>query len=233
VDGAARSIAQALTLSLLLQLFVLIGPFYLQLAVDEAIARGDSSLMIALAVGFALLALLRFAGEWLRSLVLLHFASLLNFKIGANLFHHLLRLPLDWFEKRHVGDLISRFGSTLPIRSLIGEGAVAAAVDGLMALLTLTMLFLYSGTLASVVLGSFLIYAALRFGTFKMLRLREEDAITAIAREQSLFIETARSIQSLKLFGKEPERERLWQNRHAAVIAGRARLGRVQGVLKA
>lgn len=233
IEGAWRSVAQALLLSLLLQVFVLVGPFYMQLAVDEAVARGDSSLMAALAIGFALLAVLRFAADWLRSLVLLHFASHLNFKLGANLFHHLVRLPLDWFEKRHVGDLISRFGSTLPIRNLIAEGAVAAAVDGLMAVLTLTMLFVYSPTLALVVLGAFLLATALRLGSFKMLRRREEDAIVALAREQSLFVETARAIQSLKLFGKEAERERLWQNRHAQVIARRARLGRMQAVLRA
>lgn len=233
VDGVSRSIAQALLLSLLLQLFVLVGPFYMQLAVDEAVARGDSSLMAALAIGFGLLALLRFGAEWLRSLVLLHFGSLLNFRLGANLFHHLVRLPLDWFEKRHVGDLISRFGSTQPIRTLIAEGAVAAIVDGLMAVLTLTMLFLYSATLAFVVLGGFLAYTALRLGSFGMLRRREEDAIVASAREQSTFVETARAIQSLKLFGKESERERLWQNRYAEVTARRARLGRMQGLLRA
>lgn len=233
MDGAARSVAQALVLSLLLQLFVLVLPFYMQLTIDEAVAKGDTALMAALAIGFGLLALLKFGADWLRSLVLLHFASLLNFRLGANLFRHLVRLPLDWFEKRHVGDLISRFGSTLPIRNLIAEGAVAAAVDGLMALLTLSMLFLYSPTLALVVLGGFLLTAALRLGAFRALRRREEDAIVALAREQSVFVETARAIQSLKLFGKETDRERFWQNRHAAVISRRARLGRMQAALRA
>jgi ATP-binding cassette subfamily B protein RaxB len=233
VEGTSRSVAQATLLSLLLQVFVLVGPFYMQLAVDEAIARGDASLMAALAIGFALLALLRFGAEWLRSLVLLHFGSLLNFRLGANLFHHLLRLPLDWFEKRHVGDLISRFGSAQPIRTLIAEGAVAAIVDGAMAVLTLTMLFVYSAKLAFVVLAGFLVYTALRLGSFRMLRRREEDAIVASAREQSTFVETARAIQSLKLFGKEPERERLWQNRYAELIGRRARLGRMQALLRA
>ncbi|HWH21836.1 MAG TPA: peptidase domain-containing ABC transporter [Allosphingosinicella sp.] len=233
IEGGWRSIGQALLLSLLLQVFVLLGPFYMQLAVDDAVARSDRSLLGALAIGFGMLAVLRFGATWLRTLVLLHFASLLNFKMGANLFHHLVRLPLDWFEKRHIGDLVSRFGSTMPIRNLIAEGAVAAAVDGLMAVLTLAMLFLYSPTLALVVLGGFLVYAALRLGTFKALRRREEDAIVASALEQSSFIETARAIQGLKLFGLEGARERTWQNRHAEVIAQRAKVAKLQGVLRA
>jgi ATP-binding cassette subfamily B protein RaxB len=221
-----------LFLSLLLQLFVLVGPFYMQLTVDEAMARSDSSLMTALAIGFALLTIMMCAVEWLRSLVLVHFASLLNFRIGANLFHHMLRLPLAWFERRHVGDLISRFGSTLPIRNLLAEGAVAAAVDGLMALLTLTTLFLYSATLTLVVLAGFLITTGVRLATFRALRRREENTIVAAAREQSNFVETVRAIQSLKLYGMETDRERLWLDRQAEVIAERARLSRLQGLIR-
>jgi ATP-binding cassette subfamily B protein RaxB len=232
IPAMARSIAQALVLSLLLQMFVLVSPFYIQLTIDHAITKGDGTLLIALAVGFAFLALLKFGVDWLRSLVLLHFASVLNFRIGANLFHHLVRLPLEWFEKRHVGDLVARFGSTQPIRSLIAEGAVAALVDGLMAALTLTMLFIYSSTLAWVALAGFLVSGGLRLGTFRFLRRREEEAIVALAQEQTSFIETARAIHSLKVFGAEPERERLWLNRHAEAIAKRARLGRLQALLR-
>jgi ATP-binding cassette subfamily B protein RaxB len=232
VPGFWRSMGQALVVSLLLQLVVLAAPLYAQLAIDEAVARNDASLMAVLAIGFALLVFFRSAADWLRSFVLVHLASILNFKIGTNLFRHMLKLPLDWFERRHVGDLISRFGSTLPIRNFIAEGAVAATVDGLMAILTLTMLFVYSTSLALVVLGAFLLATALRLGSFRMLRRREEDTLTAISREQTTFIETARAVQSLKVFGLEAERHRLWQNRHARVIAMRARLARMQAILR-
>ena len=133
VTGMGRALGQALLLSIVLQIFVLASPFYMQLTVDEAVLKGDLGLMGALAIGFGLLALFRVAADWVRSQVLLFLGGALNFRMGANLFNHLVRLPLDWFEKRHVGDLVSRFGSTEPIRRLISEGLVAAVVDGLMA----------------------------------------------------------------------------------------------------
>ena len=73
--------------------------------------------------------------------------------MGARLFHHLLRLPLSFFEKRHIGDILSRFQSIEPIRNVLAEGLILAAIDGIMAIATLTMIFIYSAQLALVVLS--------------------------------------------------------------------------------
>ena len=233
VTGMGRALGQALLLSIVLQMFVMASPFYMQLTVDEAVMKGDLGLMSALAIGFGLLALFRVAADWVRSHVLLFLGGALNFRMGANLFNHLIRLPLDWFEKRHVGDLVSRFGSTEPIRRLIAEGFVAAVVDGLMALLTLTVIFFYSPTLAGVVLAALGLYAGMRFALYRSLRQCEEDAIHAMAKEQTSFIETARAMQSIKIFGREVDRDGVWQNRYADAISRKVRLGRFKVGFKA
>lgn len=228
MPGMARALAQALVLSVVLQIFVLAAPFYMQLTVDDAVMKADLGLLSALAIGFGLVVLFRTAAEWLRAHVLLFLGGALNFQMGANLFHHLVRLPLDWFEKRHIGDLVSRFSSTEPIRRLIAEGFVAAVVDGLMALLTLAVIFFYSPPLAAIVLAALACYGTLRFALYRVLRQREEDAIHAVAKEQSSFIETARAIQSIKIFGREADREGVWQSRYAEAISRRVCLGRFQ-----
>jgi ATP-binding cassette subfamily B protein RaxB len=233
MPGMGRALAQALVLSVALQIFVLAAPFYMQLTVDEAVMKGDTGLLSALAIGFGLLVLFRISAEWIRSHVLLFLGGALNFQMGANLFHHLVRLPLDWFEKRHVGDLVSRFGSTEPIRRLIAEGFVAAVVDGLMAALTLVVIFFYSPTLAGIVLAALALYGGVRFALYRALRQREEDAIYAMAKEQTSFIETARGIQSIKIFGRETDREGVWQNRYADAISRKVCLGRFRIGFKA
>jgi ATP-binding cassette subfamily B protein RaxB len=233
VAGMGRALGQALLLSIVLQMFLMASPFYMQLTVDEAVMKGDLGLMSALAIGFGMLALFRVAADWVRSHVLLFLGGALNFRMGANLFNHLIRLPLDWFEKRHVGDLVSRFGSTEPIRRLIAEGFVAAVVDGLMAILTLTVIFFYSPTLAGVVLAALFLYAGMRFALYRSLRQCEEDAIHAMAKEQTSFIETARAIQSIKIFGREVDRVAVWQNRYADSISRKVRLGRFKVGFKA
>jgi ATP-binding cassette subfamily B protein RaxB len=225
--GIKRALAQALVLSAVLQLVVLAAPFCMQLADDEAVMKGDEGLLTALALGFGLLTLIHIGAEWLRSHVLLFLGSALNLQMGANLFHHLVRLPLSWFEKRHIGDLVARFRSAEPIQRLISEGLVAACVDGLMATVTLAMILIYSPKLSGIVAAALILYALLRLALYRALRRRQEDLVEAAAREQTTFIETARAIQSIKIFGREADREALWQNRHAEAISRGIRQGRL------
>ncbi|MFC1458903.1 peptidase domain-containing ABC transporter [Microvirga arabica] len=224
--GVKRALAQALVLSAVLQLVVLAAPFYMQLAVDEAVMKGDQGLLTALALGFGLLTLIHIGADWLRSHVLLFLSGALNFQMGANLFHHLVRLPLAWFEKRHIGDLVSRFRSAEPIQRLISEGLVAALVDGVMATLTLAMILIYSPKLSGIVFAALILYGLLRFALYRSLRQRQEEMIEAAAKEQTTFVETARAIQSIKIFGRESDREAVWQNRYAASISRTIRQGR-------
>jgi len=226
--GLAHPLVQIFVLSAILEALAIAGPFYMQITVDEVIARGDADLLAVLALGFGLLMLITVATTALRGRVVLVVQNLLHFQIGAQLFHHLLRLPLSWFEKRHVGDVMSRFGSIEPVRNLLAEGLILAVVDGIMAVATLVMIFVYSPLLAAVVLAAVSLYALLRLGLFRLLRQRSEALIQARAEESSTFIETARAVQSLKLFNRESEREGQWLNRHAGVVNANVRLGRAR-----
>jgi ATP-binding cassette subfamily B protein RaxB len=226
--GSTHAVVQILVLSALLALLTIAGPFYLQLAIDEVVARGDIDLLVVLAVGFGLLTLITVASTAIRSFVVLILQNTLHFQIGARLFHHLLRLPIAFFEKRHVGDILSRFTSIEPIQNQLAENLITGVIDGLMALVMLAMIFAYSVKLAFVVLGAFLLYAVLRLALYQSFRRRSQAVIESQAREHSTFIETARAMQSLKLFNRESEREAQWLNRYADFVNATVRLGRAR-----
>ncbi len=230
--GLAHPLVQIFVLSAILEGLVIAAPFYMQITVDEVIARGDADLLMVLALGFGLLTLVTVATTALRSQVILVVQNFLHYQIGTRLFHHLLRLPLAWFEKRHVGDILSRFGSIEPVRNLLAEGLIAAVIDGIMAVATLAMIFVYSPLLAAVVLVALALYAILRFSLFRMFRQRSEALIQNKAQESSTFIETVRAVQSLKLFNRESEREGQWLNRYAEVVNANVRLGRAKITFK-
>ncbi|KAA5613323.1 peptidase domain-containing ABC transporter [Rhodovastum atsumiense] len=230
--GLGHPLVQVLVLSVILEALVIASPFYMQIVLDEVVARGDADLLTVLALGFGLLTLISVTATALRSHLVLVVQNAVHFQIGARLFHHLLRLPLTWFEKRHVGDIMSRFGSIEPIRNLLAEGLITALLDGVMAIATLTMMCIYAPKLAAVVVCALVLYTALRLGLFRMFRMRSETAIQAHAQEDSTFIETVRAAQSLKLFNRESEREGQWLNRFADVINANVRLGRAQITFK-
>ncbi len=220
IAGLRTAVLQVLALSLILQLYVLASPFYMQLIVDDAVGMNDKDLIWTLAIGFSLFLLINVGTALIRTRILAHIHSSLAFQMGAGLFRHLMRLPLSYFEKRHVGDLVSRFGANEPIRHLLAEGLITALIDGLMAILTLTMIFIYSPPLAFIVLAALGVYILLRVIFFHKLRRTALDLMVARAGENTTFIETVRAIQSIKLFNRQVERSAVWLNRYAEVVRG-------------
>jgi ATP-binding cassette, subfamily B, bacterial CvaB/MchF/RaxB len=212
-SGIRRTIAQAAILSLVLQAHVLAAPYLLQLAVDQALPSLDADLMTVLAIGFFLFALINAAAVLLRSFVLLASGTALSFGIASNVARRLMRLPIEWFSKRSVGDVLSRFQSVLPIQKLLTESAAAAIIDGVLAVLTLALMLAYSPLLTLIPLGALVVYAAVRALTLSAERRSEHDRIVALGREQSAMIETLRGITTLRLAGRETTRHAVWQNR--------------------
>ncbi|MFL6796054.1 MAG: peptidase domain-containing ABC transporter [Xanthobacteraceae bacterium] len=228
LSGSTHALLQILVLSAVLQVLLLAAPFYMQVTIDEVITRGDLDLLVVLALGFGLLMLIQVATTALRSWVLLVLQNVVHFHLGARLFHHLIRLPTAFFEQRHTGDVLSRFTSLQPIRNLLTEGMITALIDGIMAVLTLAMIFLYSPPLALLVLGALALYAIIRLSLYGVLWRRTQATIEASAQESSTFIETLRAIQCLKLFNRESERESQWLNRYAEVANSSVSLGRAK-----
>lgn len=226
ITGFKRALLQIFILSFALQIFALGSPFYMQLVVDDAIVSHDQELLTVLALGFFLLMLIEVTTRAFRSYVILVISNTLNIQMANNLFRHLVRLPMAYFENRHMGDTVSRFGSLESVRDLLTTGFVEAMVDGVMSLILVALLFLYSPKLAAIVLVTVFIFLAVRLALFRPFRNLNEEAIVAAANEQSNFMETVRGMQSIKLFGKEVDRQTLWQNRYADVINTGIRLGK-------
>src|SRR5437764_2446340 len=98
VRGTAHALAQIFALSVILEIGIIAAPFYMQLALDQVIASGDVDLLVVLAFGFGIVTALTVAGKTIRSLTSLNLQNTLHFAMGSRLFHHLVRLPLAYFE---------------------------------------------------------------------------------------------------------------------------------------
>ena len=212
VVGLKRSLAQVFMLALSLQAIAIVSPFYMQWAVDGAVVSGDRDLLTVLGLGFLLLAILQVALGALRSWVVIYLSTTLNLQWLSNVFSHLLRLPIGFFEKRHLGDVVSRFGAVNTIQRTLTSSFVEAMIDGVMAIATLAMMLVYSVTLACVAVAAVALYGLLRWTFYEPLRRATEEHIVHNAKQQSHFLETVRGVQSIKLFGRQEERRSRWLN---------------------
>ncbi|MEG9556804.1 peptidase domain-containing ABC transporter [Pseudomonas aeruginosa] len=210
VTGLYRSLAQVLLLAGALEVFSLISPFFLQWTIDNVIVSEDRDLLSTLAIGFGLLLLMQQAVSGVRAWVMMHMSTLLGVQWQANVFSHLLRLPAQYFEKRHLGDVVSRFGAVNSIQQTLTAAFLSAVLDGLMTVATLGMMLLYSPPLAAIAIAAMSLYALGRWIWYRPLRNATEEQIVHAARQQSHFLETVRGIRPLKLFQRQDERRSVW-----------------------
>lgn len=215
ISGLKRSIAVVLSLSLLLQIFSLLSPFYMQIVVDDVLVSKDQNLLLVLAMGFGLLLSIEIFTSLVRQLVILAFSNKLSIQMSVNVFQHLLRLPLDYFQKRHIGDVVSRFGSLGAIRTFITTGVISVVLDGLMAIVTLIVMSFYSLKLTMFIIFVVAIYALLKWLFFHPIKNLSHEQLISASKESSHFMESIRAIQTIKLFEKENDRQSQWQNKIA------------------
>lgn len=212
ITGLWRALGVILLLSLALQVFVLLGPFFLQWIVDQVLVSADRDLLAVLALGFGLALLLRVVIGLLRGWAVVYLSTRLGLQWMGNVFAHLLKLPLDFFEKRHLGDVVSRMSSVQAIQRTLTTSFVEALIDGLMAIVTFAMMMIYSWKLALITLLAVGLYLGLRALSFRPVRDGTEQQLVAGAKQQSHLLESIRGMQSVKVAGVEQQRESGYAN---------------------
>lgn len=212
MSGLGKAVTQILLLALVLELFAILLPWFAQLALDDAVVANDRDLLTVLGLGFILLVIFKTSAEALRSWIVMVLSTTVNLQLLSQLFQKMLRLPYAFFERRHLGDVVSRFESMNVIQRTLTGSFLEAFVDGIMALATLVMILIYSRVLALVVIAGAILYGLLRLALFMPLRLATEEKISRSALQQSNLLETVRGIQSLKLFNRELQRRVQFQN---------------------
>jgi ATP-binding cassette subfamily B protein RaxB len=224
VVGLRRSLGQILLISFAIEVVAVILPWLNQWIIDDVVVTGDSGLLLVLICGMFLLTLFQLAIGALRSWLLMVMETHMSLQWSANVFSHLLRLPISYFEKRNLGDVLSRFGATDQIRQIITNSFVESVVDSIMAVVALGVMFFYSGKLTLVVLLAALMYALLRAYLYHTYRLRSEEEIVRGAKLNGLTLESIRGIQSIKLFNFENSRVSSWMNQQVDLFNARIAL---------
>lgn len=203
IKGMPGLVVQLLGLALAIEVLALTLPFQVQWVIDHVILSTDRSLLILMAVGFSLILLISAALQFVRAWIISWLGAALNTEWITNLFSHMLRLPLSFFQKRHMGDVLSRFSSVHAIQNTLTGSFIEAVLDGLMGLLALVIICLYSLKLALLVVVAVALYVFARCALHRRLWHLNEEQLVYWARQQSELMESVRGIQAIKLGNKQ------------------------------
>lgn len=210
--GINKLIVLLILLSLSIEVFTLINPLFMQFVTDDVLSSSSIGNLYGIAFVFSILGLFHVFAEYTRGSLVIYLTNNLTEQFSSNVVKHILKLPLDFFEKRSKGDLQSKFQSIDKIQKKISTDFITTVLDGLMIFVNIIVMFVYSAPLTMLVVVSLIIYIAIRCSSYFFLEKSTEKSIQQHAKAASYFLETLEAMMSIKSFSKENDRLSIWKN---------------------
>ena len=214
-----KYLGDVLIASFFLQLFALITPLFFQVVVDKVLVHRGLTTLDVLAIGLLIVSLFEVVLGGMRTYIFAHTTNRIDVALGTDLFKHLLRLPIEYFEARRVGDTVARVRELETIRNFITGSSITLVVDLFFTMVFFAVLYLYSPLLTLVVASTLPLYAALALGITPALRARLNEKFNLGADNQAYLVESVTGIETLKAAAVEPSTQRRWEERLAAYVA--------------
>ncbi|MBA2653374.1 MAG: peptidase domain-containing ABC transporter [Tatlockia sp.] len=212
VQGLKNSLIILLFLSLAIEVFILINPLFIQYVTDNVTSSNNFNNLYVVVAGFLILTLCHTFVEYMRSHFVVYLTNRMGEYFSSGVMHHLLKIPYDYFERRHRGDILSRFHSINEIQAKITTDSINTLLDGLVIILALIIMFVYSVQLTLIVVLALLSYMTLRILSYRHHKKQTELSISEHANVSSKFLEIIQSMMSIKLYSKEKTMFQGWQN---------------------
>lgn len=193
----------------------LLLPFLTQSIVDVGINNKDLNFIWLVLLGELLIIIGKAATDFIRRWLLLHISVRVNISLVSDFFIKLLKLPMPFFESKHLGDLTQRVGDHNRVQSFLTNQTLNVAFALLSFLVLGVVLFIYNDAIFGIfILGSFAytLWIARFLHKRKIIdyELFEQESIN-----QSKTYQFLTSIQEIKLQNCENRRRWEWEDTQA------------------
>ncbi len=211
-------LGEVLLASFTLQILGLATPVITQVVIDRVMVQGSISTLDVMALALLGVALFESGLGILRLFIFTHTARRLDLSLSAQLFRHLMRLPLSYFEARRVGDTVARVQELENIRQFLTGTALTVILDAVFAVVYLVIMFAYSIPLTWVSLAVVPLFALLTLTATPILRNWLNETFNRSADSQSFLVETVTGIQAVKAHTAERVARDRWEGLFARFI---------------
>lgn len=226
-----KIIAEVLIASFILQLFGLVTPLFTQVILDKVLVHRSITTLDVLAIAFVAVALFDFIINLIRNYIFVHTTSKIDAKLGAKLFYHLLALPIAYFERRKVGNIIARVRELDTIREFIANKSISVILDVLFSGVFIAVMLLYSVKLTMIVLAFVSFIGLIYFFITPQLRKRLEEKFQMGAQSNAYLVESVTGVQTVKSLALEGSMQRKWEDYLAKYINSSFHLSNLSNIL--
>ena len=211
-------IAHVLVASLFVQIFALVTPLFFQVVVDKVLVHKGYSTLLVIVAGLVIIGLFDVALQYLRTYALSHTTNRIDVELGKRLFHHLLNLPLAYFETRPAGQTVARIRELETIRAFLTGQGLFSGIDLVFTIIFIAVLFAYSWKLTLIVVLSIPVYLLISALVRPALRDQIKEKFNRGAESQQFLVEAVVGIQTVKASAVEPMMRSQWEERLAAYV---------------
>lgn len=233
VLGQSRVLGRVLATSVLIRLVAMALPVLTGLVVDEIAPRDDRHLLVVVGLAMAAVVVYDFVAALVRSRLLLRLRTTLDVRLTTAFVDHLVSLPYAFFLRRSAGDVMMRLQSNAEVREILTTGALAALLDGGLAVLYLAVLAALSPPLAAVVVLLGLVQGLVLVGSWRPAQARMSRSLEAEARSQSFVFELLAGVETLKASGSERRAVERWERLFAREVEAELARGRLNATVEA
>lgn len=227
IKGLKNSFVILIFLSLAIEVFILINPLFIQYVTDGVTSSNNINNLYVVVAGFFILTCCHTFVEYMRSHFVVYLTNRMSEYFSTGVMHHLLNIPYSYFERRHKGDILSRFYSINEIQNKITTDSINTLLDGFVIILALAIMLIYSVKITLIVLFALTIYIIIRIGAYRHHKKQTELSINEHALVNSKFLEIIQSIMSIKLYSKENAMFQGWHNHFIQAMNADIKISRI------
>ncbi len=210
---------QVLVASFVVQLFGLANPLMIQVIIDKVISQRSLDTLQVLGLALVVVTILGGIISSLRTFLFAETTNRIDTRLGAEVIDHLLRLPLNYFDRRPVGELGSRIAELEKIRNFLTGQALTTILDAAFSLIYIVVMVIYSWLLTIIALGVVPIQVLITIVGTPLIRRQIREVAKENASTQSHLVEVLTGIQTVKAQNVERVSRWKWQDLYSGYIS--------------
>lgn len=224
--------SQVLVLNGVLGLLSLASPFLTQVLTDDILVRGDTRLLTTMAIAVIVMTLISSSLSFIQSNLIANFAQRLELGLVLEFGRKVLQLPLEYYEARRSGEIVSRLRDVSEINQLVSQVVISLPTQFFIALISLGFMVFYSWKLTIAAILSAVVMTIVPLLFMPTLQQKTRTLLVTEAENQGVLVETFKGALTLKTTTAAPQFWEEFQGRFsrlAKVTLSTAQIGIING----
>ena len=216
--------------SILITALGIVSSFYFQFLLDTVIPNDLKSTLTVFSIGLLIIVLFNSLAKAFRQQIFLHFSQKLDISLMLNYYNRLMGLPMEFFQSRPTGDVISRLDDVYKIRNAISGATLTILLDGFMAIVGGITLFCESHYLFLITLAPLAAYLIIVFAFNRMIEKKNHELMQSQAKVTAYLVECLTGIETIKSYTAESNVKGNIERKFIEFVKGIFNLGFVNNI---